>query len=59
MKTKALRKKIARLEAGLVEQNEHLAELKRRLPPEEVKDTSWPGRTAACGFPSFSGARRT
>jgi len=38
MKTKALRRKIARLESDLVEQNEHLAELKRRLPPEEVKN---------------------
>jgi predicted dithiol-disulfide oxidoreductase (DUF899 family) len=38
MKTKALQKKIARLEAELVGQQEHLAELKRRLPEEEVKD---------------------
>jgi predicted dithiol-disulfide oxidoreductase (DUF899 family) len=38
MKTKALRKKIERLESGLVAQNEKLAELKRRLPAEEVKD---------------------
>jgi len=38
MKTKALRKKIAKLESGMVEQSEKLAELKRKLPPEEVKD---------------------
>jgi predicted dithiol-disulfide oxidoreductase (DUF899 family) len=38
MKTKALRKKIRKLEAKLVEQNEHLAGLKRRLPPEAVQD---------------------
>jgi predicted dithiol-disulfide oxidoreductase (DUF899 family) len=38
MKPKALRRKIAKLESGLVEQNEELAELKRRLPPEEVRD---------------------
>lgn len=38
MKPKALRKKIAKLEEALVSQNEHLAALKRRLPPEAVKD---------------------
>ena len=38
MKTKALRKKIAKLESGLGSQNEKLAALKRRLPPELVKD---------------------
>src|SRR5258708_30389314 len=38
MKHKALRKKIPRLEDGLVRQNEKLAALKRRLPPLEVKD---------------------
>ena len=38
MKIKALRRKIAKLESGLVAQNEKLAALKRRLPPEEVKD---------------------
>ena len=38
MKPKALRKKIAKLEEALVNHNEHLAELKRRLPPELVKD---------------------
>jgi len=38
MKHKALRKKIARLETALTAKHEHLAELKRRLPPEEVKD---------------------
>ena len=38
MKNKALRKKIDRLEDSLVRQNEKLAALKRRLPPEEVKD---------------------
>lgn len=38
MKTKALRKKITRLENGLVRQNEKLAALKLRLPPLEVKD---------------------
>ncbi len=38
MKTKALTKKITKLEARLVEQNEHLAELKRRQPPEVVRD---------------------
>ena len=38
MKPKALKKKINKLEAWLVEQNERLAELKRRQPPEEVKE---------------------
>lgn len=38
MKFKALLRKIDKLESGLVEQNEELAALKRRLPPEEVKD---------------------
>lgn len=38
MKTKALLRKIEKLESKLVEQHEHLAELKRRLPPEEVQD---------------------
>ena len=38
MKTKALRKKIDRLEDSLVRQNEKLAAMKRQLPPEEVKD---------------------
>ena len=38
MKPKALKKKISKLEAKLVEQNEHLAELKRRQPAEEVKE---------------------
>jgi predicted dithiol-disulfide oxidoreductase (DUF899 family) len=38
MKTKALRRKIDKLESDLVAQNEKLAALKRRLPAEEVKD---------------------
>ena len=38
MKPKALRKKIEKLETKLVEQNEHLAELKRQQPPEDLKD---------------------
>lgn len=38
MKNKTLRKKLTRLEDGLVRQNEKLAALKRRLPPLEVKD---------------------
>lgn len=38
MKAKALRRKIAKLEDGLVSQNEKLAAWKRRLPPEAVKD---------------------
>lgn len=38
MKSKALRKRIAKLESNLVTKQEHLAELKRKLPPEEVKD---------------------
>lgn len=38
MKPKALRRKIALLESSLVEQNEKLANWKRRLPPEPVKD---------------------
>lgn len=38
MKPKALRKKIEKLEAKLVEQNEKLAELKHQLPVEELKE---------------------
>ncbi len=43
MKTKALRKKITKLESGLVKQNEKLAALKRRLSPEEVKNYFFAG----------------
>ena len=38
MQTKVLRRKIAKLESGLVAQNEKLAALKRRLPLEVVND---------------------
>ncbi len=38
MKAKTLKKKIAKLESRLVAEQERLAELKRKLPPEEVKD---------------------
>jgi predicted dithiol-disulfide oxidoreductase (DUF899 family) len=38
MKTKALARKIARLETTMAADQEHVAKLKRKLPPEEVKD---------------------
>jgi predicted dithiol-disulfide oxidoreductase (DUF899 family) len=38
MKAKALAKKIARLETKMIADQEHVAKLKRKLPPEAVKD---------------------